>query len=52
MLVQFAKNVEPASSMDEINEKTCLPTGRLEYFIETFRALSVARGRSSYKLTK
>ncbi len=52
MLVQFAKNVEPVSSIDEINEKTCLSTGRLEYFIETFRALSVARGHSSYKLTK
>ncbi len=52
MLLQFAKSVEPVSSIDEMNEKTSLSRGRLEYFIETFRALSVARGRSSYKLTK
>ncbi len=52
MLVQFAKNIEPVSSIDEINEKTFLSTGRLEYFIETFRAHSVACGHSSYKLTK
>ncbi len=52
MLVQFAKNIEPVSSIDEINEKTCLSTGRVGYFIETFRALSVARSHSSYKVTK
>ncbi len=44
--------VVPVSSIDEINEKTCLSTGRLEYFIETFRTLGVARGHSSYKLTE
>ncbi len=27
--------------IDETYEKTCLSTGRLEYFIETFRALCV-----------
>ncbi len=52
MFVQLAKNVEPVSSIDEINEKTCFSTGRLEYVIETFRALRVARRHSSYKLTK
>ncbi len=52
MLVQFDKNIEPVASIDEINEKACLSTGRLEYFIETFRALGVARGHSSYKLAK
>ncbi len=52
MLVQFAKNAEPVSSTDEINEMTCLSRGRWEYFIEMFRAVSVARGHSSYKLTK
>ncbi len=36
----------------EIYEKTCLSMGRLEYFIETFRALSVTNAYSSYKLTK
>ncbi len=29
---KLAKNVEPVSSIDEINEKTCLSTCRLEYF--------------------
>ncbi len=33
---------------DGIYEKTCFSTGRIEYFIETFRA----RGHSSNKLTK
>ncbi len=42
----FAKNVEAVSSIDEINEKACLLTDRLECFTETFRALSVARGHS------
>ncbi len=36
----------------KLNEKTSLSTSRLEYFIETFRALGVARGHSNYKLTK
>ncbi len=27
-------------------------TGKMKYFIETFRALGVARGHSSYRLTK
>ncbi len=35
-----------------IYKKTCFSTDRMKYLIETFRALSVARGRSSYKLTK
>ncbi len=35
-----------------IYKKTCFSTGRMKYFIETFRALGVARGHSSYKLTK
>ncbi len=33
-------------------KKTCFSTGRVKYFIETFQALGVARGHSSYKLTK
>ncbi len=37
MLAQFAKNVEPVSSIDEINEKISLSTGRLVYFIERFQ---------------
>ncbi len=35
-----------------ISKKTCFSTGMMKYFIETFRALGVARGHSSYKLTK
>ncbi len=30
--------------------KACYSTGRVKFFIETFRALCVARGHSSYKL--
>ncbi len=40
------KNVEPGSSIDEINKRTCESAGRLEYFIETFQVVSVARGHS------
>ncbi len=45
--ISGGKSAEPVSSIDEINAKTCLSTGRLEHFIETFRALSVARGHST-----
>ncbi len=48
--LKLAKNFAPVSCIDLIYEKTCLSTGRVEYFIETFRALGVARGHSSYKL--
>ncbi len=40
---KFKMSVEPVSCIDEIKEKTCLSTGKLEYLIETFRALSVGR---------
>ncbi len=52
MLVKFAKNVEPVTSIFEKKIENLLSTGRVECFIETYRALSVARGHSSYKLTK
>ncbi len=45
--IKFEKNVETVFSIGEKKEKTYLSTGRLEYFIETFRVLSVARGHSS-----
>ncbi len=48
---KFAKNVAPVCSID-IYKKTCFSTGKIKYFVETFRALGVARGHSSYKLTK
>ncbi len=35
-----------------IYKKTCVSTGKMKYFIETFRALGVGRGHSSYRLTK
>ncbi len=49
---KFAKNAAPVSSIDIMYEKTCFEAGRMKYFIETFRALGVARGHSSYKVTK
>ncbi len=35
-----------------IYKKTWFSTGKMKYYIETFRTLGVARGHSSYKLTK
>ncbi len=48
----FAENVSHVSSIGEIYENSCLSTRRLEYFIEMFRAPSVAHGHFSCKVTK
>ncbi len=44
-------NITITTNMN-IDKKSCYSTGRVKFFIETFRALGVAHGHSSYKLTK